>query len=76
MSITNFQYSDVGQRTLLRTDRFFAAQGAWYFLTREGASIGPFNDKREARRGLGYFIEFMALAKPKLVSRLCAYLTV
>lgn len=54
----------------LRSDRFFAAQGEWYFATREGAPIGPFEDKDEARQGLGDFIEFLALAEPKILSRL------
>ena len=54
----------------LRTDRFFSAQGEWYFSTREGAPIGPFEDKEEARKGLFDFIEFMLLAEPKTLSRL------
>ena len=29
----------------MRTDRFFAVNSAWYFATREGASIGPFDSK-------------------------------
>ncbi len=59
----------------LRTDRFFAAQGEWYFSTREGAPIGPFDDKIEATKGLEDFIEFMLLAEPKTLSRLYASLT-
>ncbi|WP_240472816.1 DUF6316 family protein [Dasania marina] len=54
----------------VRTDRFFAAQGAWYFSTREGSSIGPFDDKNEARRGLNDFIEFMTLAEPRTLDKL------
>lgn len=54
----------------MRSDRFFAAQGAWYFATREGSSIGPFNDKHEAQKGLDDFIEFMTLAKPDVLSNL------
>ena len=58
----------------IRTDRFFAAQGAWYFSTREGAPIGPFDDKDEAHQGLNDFIEFMQLAEPKTLSQLYAAL--
>ena len=58
----------------VRSDRFFAAQGQWYFATREGAPIGPFEDKEEARQGLDDFIEFMQLAEPKTLSRLYATL--
>jgi hypothetical protein len=58
-----------------RTDRFFTAQGEWFFSTREGAPIGPFEDKNEARKGLTDFIEFMTLAEPKTLSKLYNALT-
>ncbi len=58
----------------VRTDRFFSAQSEWFFSTREGAPIGPFDDKGEALKGLKDFIEFMSLAKPKTLSRLYATL--
>lgn len=58
----------------VRTDRFFAAQGQWFFSTREGLPIGPFEDKQDAKQGLGDFIEFMTLAEPKTLSRLYAAL--
>ncbi len=58
-----------------RHSRFFSAGGAWYFNTREGAPIGPFNRRREAEKGLEDFIEFMILADPKTLSRLYACLS-
>lgn len=61
--------------TPVRSDRFFAAQGEWFFSTREGSPIGPFDDKSDARKGLEDFIEFMSLAEPKTLSRLHAVLT-
>ena len=59
----------------IRSDRFFSAQGDWYFSTREGAPIGPFDYKEEAQQGLQDFLEFMQLAEPKTLSRLHAALT-
>jgi hypothetical protein len=59
----------------MRSDRYFAAQGEWFFSTREGAPIGPFESKDEAQQGLDDFIEFMQLAEPKVLSRLHAILT-
>lgn len=59
----------------IRTDRFFTAQGEWYFSTREGAPIGPFNGKNEASNGLKDFLEFMHLAEPKTLSKLHNALT-
>jgi hypothetical protein len=58
----------------LRSDRFFAAQGEWFFSTREGTSIGPFDGKPEAAQGLEDFVEFMSLAQPKTLSKLYAAL--
>ena len=59
----------------LRHNRFFVVGGEWYFNTREGAPMGPFDDRREAEQGLYDFLEFMALAEPKVLSRLYAALT-
>jgi hypothetical protein len=58
-----------------RTERFFAVTSGWYFATREGAPIGPFDDKNEAENGLDDFIEFMSLAEPKTLSKLYQSLT-
>jgi len=58
----------------IRTDRFFAVNSAWYFATREGASIGPFGDKSEARKGLADFLDFIKLAEPRVLSSFYASL--
>lgn len=50
----------------LRTDRFFAVYSAWYFTTREGAAIGPFESKQEAQSGLLDFIEFIQKAEDSI----------
>ena len=52
----------------VRSDRFFSADSAWYFSTREGAAIGPYESKRLASRGLNDFLEFLGLAKPKVLA--------
>lgn len=58
-----------------RGNRFFVVSGDWYFKTREGAPMGPFDNRREAEQGLYDFIEFMTLAEPKTLSRLYAALS-
>ncbi|GAB1259101.1 DUF6316 family protein [Aurantivibrio plasticivorans] len=40
-----------------RSDRFFIANGQWYFSTREQVDIGPFGSEQAARRGLDLFIK-------------------
>lgn len=58
----------------MRTDRFFSVNSAWYFATREGASIGPFEDKNEAQQGLRDFLDFIELAEPRVLSTFYASL--
>ena len=58
----------------MRTDRFFAVNNGWYFATREGASIGPFQDKSDAQHGLHDFMDFIQLAEPRVLSTFYASL--
>jgi hypothetical protein len=46
----------------MRSDRFFAVNTSWFFTTREGADVGPFNTKEEAKHNLSTFIEFISIA--------------
>ena len=57
-----------------RNNRFFTEGHGWFFSTREGAPIGPFNIRNEAEQGLTDFIEFISLAEPKTLSRFYASL--
>lgn len=57
------------KRVPLRTDRFFAVNGSWYFVTREGMSIGPYLSKQEALNALADFIDFVRLANPEILER-------
>lgn len=52
----------------IRSDRFFSSDAVWYFSTREGTDIGPFENKKKAGIGLQDFLEFLALAKPKVLA--------
>jgi len=40
-----------------RSDRFFKANGSWYFTTREKIDIGPFGTVQNAEHGLSLFIK-------------------
>ena len=48
----------------MRTDRYFSVASDWYFSTREGSCIGPYESKREAEAGLKDFIDFLIVAEP------------
>lgn len=66
MQITANRTGETGFRVPLRTDRFFAVHSSWYFTTREGASIGPYQSKLDAQAGLLDFIEFIQKAEDSI----------
>ena len=53
-----------------RSDRFYLLESVWFFATREGAAIGPFETHEEALNGLTDFLEFLVLAAPKTKKKL------
>ncbi|CAA0100670.1 Uncharacterised protein [BD1-7 clade bacterium] len=40
-----------------RTDRFVEIDGRWFFRTREGFDVGPFDARSDAEYALLYFVE-------------------
>lgn len=58
----------------VRHGRFFEQSPHWYFHTREGASIGPFENRFEAEQGLKDFLDFITLADPKTLTSFYASL--
>lgn len=38
------------QKHWYRSDRFFQVDGVWFFATREGIDVGPFNSEADAKR--------------------------
>lgn len=53
-----------------RSDRLFQKNGFWYFHTREGVKIGPFNSKELAIRGAHDYGDFAEDADPGLLDSL------
>ena len=47
-------------KTWFRTDRFFLADGQWYFTTRDNRDVGPFGTREKAAHGLELFLECMS----------------
>lgn len=56
-----------------RNGRFIQKQGYWYYTTREGVDIGPFDSRGEAEVGVGEFIDFICAAEPKILEILERY---
>jgi hypothetical protein len=56
---------DNRQTMYFRTDRFHRTNGYWYFLTREGKNVGPFENKKRAERELEFFLELRNVSVAK-----------
>jgi hypothetical protein len=44
--------SDEKDVTVFRTDRYFLSDGKWFFTTRGGTNVGPFDTREDAERAL------------------------
>ena len=56
-----------------RTQRFFKKSEYWYYSTREGVDIGPFDSLGEAESGVSDFIDFILHAEPGIIKSLERY---
>lgn len=59
--------------TPTRSDRFFQKDDYWYYTTREGVDIGPFDTREEARTGCCDFVEFIVMDDPGFSTTLEQY---
>ena len=51
----------------IRNERFFQMEHHWYYTTREGVNVGPFDSYHEADQGVAEFIEFVSAADDKIL---------
>ncbi len=58
-----------------RSERIFIQHNYWYFRTREGMDIGPYDSQTDAISGISSFIEFLSTAEKKVVERISEYTT-
>ena len=56
-----------------RKDRFFQKDGYWYYHTREGVDIGPFDCRDDAEDGCMEFKEFVCGEAPEFSETLVQY---
>lgn len=71
MKISNRK--DEQGRVPSRTQRFFMNNEYWYYSTREGVDIGPFDTYEEATHGANDFVEFISELQPSFSSTLQMY---
>lgn len=56
-----------------RHGRYLQKEGYWYYSTREGVDIGPFDNREDAENGVGEFIDFIQASEPKVSDVLKQY---
>jgi hypothetical protein len=56
-----------------RQGRYLQQDGYWYYTTREGVDIGPFDTRDDAETGVGEFIDFIQASEPKVSDMLKQY---
>jgi hypothetical protein len=56
-----------------RQNRFFQQYEYWYYRTREGIDIGPFDTLSDAQNGVREFIDYVVNQNPKFVDVLSRY---
>lgn len=56
-----------------RSERFVQKHGYWYYTTREGLHIGPFDGPQDAKHGVGEFIHFIDESEPTIIEKLKLY---
>ena len=56
-----------------RRSRFYQAEEYWYYRTREGIDIGPFDTQADAVQGVGEFIEYVLHQNPAFTEILAGY---
>lgn len=62
------------EHSSIRTERYFEQEDYWYFRTREGMDIGPYDDRGNAALGVKGFISFLEESQPELVSKVTDYI--
>jgi len=58
--------------TPVRSDRYFKLADYWYFTTREGATLGPYDSKDQAQLAADDYIQFVNKATPAMLKLLAA----
>lgn len=62
--VSEFRAGEALNKPPVRSDRFFNLHNFWFFATREGAAVGPYDSKEQAMAGVADYIEFATNAEP------------
>ena len=69
----NLQRSGEQGNVPTRNKRYFQKENYWYYTTREGVKIGPFDSLPDAEVGASEFIDFICVADRSMIETLEQY---
>lgn len=74
-TLNSSESSRIGEKGMAppRSMRYLQKDGYWYYTTREGVDIGPFDSREDAEIGVGEFIDFIQASEPKASDLLKQY---
>lgn len=58
-----------------RVARLFEENNYWYYSTREGVTIGPFDTRQEAESGVRHFVDYITHASKRAAQSFARYKT-
>ncbi len=61
------------QRTWFRTSRFFSVGEVWFFTTREGIDVGPYESKAAAQRDAARLLDILKATATEAEARLAIH---
>ncbi len=64
------QIGDGIEKVPLRSTRYFKLHNYWYFATREGATLGPFDTREQAAQTIEDYIGFVEQAPVSAIGML------
>ncbi|MYM63612.1 DUF6316 family protein [Pseudomaricurvus sp. HS19] len=56
-----------------RSERFFKKETYWYYTTREGVEIGPYDNRSMAEEGCALFVDYIRNSDPSFAVTLQQY---
>jgi hypothetical protein len=72
-NVAKHRHNESSGRVPIRSERLFCQSDYWYFKTREGMHIGPYDNRELAEKGIQDFTDFLSTARPDVVSRISDY---
>ncbi len=71
--LTRESDSESASTAPLRSNRYFKLSDYWYFITREGATLGPYDSKDQAKDAVADYIQFVNQATPAMLKLLATH---